>query len=419
MNSEILTKIRQPLIANSFYLYLANFADYLLAIIILPFIARALGPEQLGYVGLAQTFGIFILLIMEFGFPLMATRQIAREKNNPENIKLLIGQIFSFKLFLIPIILIISIIITQIVPIFYNYPHYILIVVVGSIFQGMAPTWYFMGIEKVSTVAFSKTIFRLIGFGLIFLFVRSSYDGWIVLFGYMISSICICLYLIKHLMNNLGSFRIRNESSIKAVWQKTKNSFFVTILPVIYNNLGVIIMSIIVNPLQLGFYYGASRIHGAFNTLYGPMGEAFYPRLASTDFEDHEKAKKIAKFFIYILFAIGLLFFLIIYFFAESIIFIILGENFLFATTTLKIFAIVLPLTAISHVLGRQWLMIRGNDSQYAKILLISSLIGTLALVATIRSYGIIAMPLSLIIYEFLTIIMIISFIKKKRKIDV
>ena len=163
MNSEILTKIRQPLVANSFYLYLANFADYLLALIILPFIARTLGPEQLGYVGLAQTFGIFILLIMEFGFPLMATRQIAREKNNPENIKLLIGQIFSFKLFLIPILLIISIIITQIVPIFYNYPHYILIVVVGSIFQGMAPTWYFMGIEKVSTVAFSKTIFRLIG----------------------------------------------------------------------------------------------------------------------------------------------------------------------------------------------------------------------------------------------------------------
>ena len=43
---------------------------------------------------------IFILLIMEFGFPLMATREVAREKNNPENIKVLIGQIFSFKLFL-------------------------------------------------------------------------------------------------------------------------------------------------------------------------------------------------------------------------------------------------------------------------------------------------------------------------------
>ena len=99
MKSKILSTNRKPLIANSFYLYLANFADYLLALLILPFIARALGPEQLGYVGLAQTFGIFILLIMEFGSPLMVTREVAREKNNPENIRLLISQSFSFNSF--------------------------------------------------------------------------------------------------------------------------------------------------------------------------------------------------------------------------------------------------------------------------------------------------------------------------------
>ena len=91
MISTILSKIRHPLVANSFYLYVAHFADYLLALIILPFIARVLGPEELGYVGLAQTFGIFILLIMEFGFPLTATRKVAREKNNPKNIKVLIN----------------------------------------------------------------------------------------------------------------------------------------------------------------------------------------------------------------------------------------------------------------------------------------------------------------------------------------
>tara|TARA_Y100001970_G_scaffold281852_1_gene393477 strand:- start:12718 stop:13977 length:1260 start_codon:yes stop_codon:yes gene_type:complete len=413
LKSKILSKIRNPLIANSFYLYLANFADYLLALIILPFIARALGPEHLGYVGLAQTFGIFILLIMEFGSPLMVTRQVAREKNNLENIKQLIGQTFSFKLFLIPLILLISIIVTWMVPVFYKHPHYVLIVVIGSIFQGLAPVWYFMGIEKIRTIAFSKTIVRLIGFGLIFLFVRSSHDGWIVLFGYMISSILICLYLIKNLVNILGSFSIGKRSSIKSIWQKSKDSFFVTILPVLYNNLGVIIMSTIVNPLQLGYYYGAARIHGAFNTLYGPMGEAFYPHLASMRSLDHDKAKQTAKFFLYILATIGFVFFLIIYFFAEPIILFILGENFLFAKTTLKIFAIVLPLTAISHVLGRQWLMISGNENQYVKILSISSLIAVLSIIFIIRSYGIIAMPLSLIIYEFLSIIMIVHFIRR------
>ena len=415
MISTILSKIRHPLVANSFYLYLAHFADYLLALIILPFIARVLGPEELGYVGLAQTFGIFILLIMEFGFPLMATREVAREKNNPENIKVLIGQIFSFKLFLIPVILILSAIVILMVPVFHENPHYVFIVVIGSIFQGMVPTWYFQGIEKLSTIAFSKTIFRLLGFSLIFLFVRSNQDGWIVLLAYMISSICICLYLFKYMVNIIGPFHLAGRSSIKAMWQKSKNSFFITILPVIYNNLSVIVMSIIVSPLQLGYYYGAARIHRAFNTLYGPVGQAFYPRLASTDSGNPEKAKQMTKKFFWILTTAGLLFFVMIYFFAEPIISLILGKEYLFAATTLKIFALSLPLTAIAHVLGRQWLMIRGNDNQYAKILLISSIMGVISIFVLIRSYGILAIPISLIIYELFTIILILGFLKRAR----
>ena len=415
MISTILSKIRHPLVANSFYLYLAHFADYLLALIILPFIARVLGPEELGYVGLAQTFGIFILLIMEFGFPLMATREVAREKNNPENIKVLIGQIFSFKLFLIPVILILSAIVILMVPVFHENPHYVFIVVIGSIFQGMVPTWYFQGIEKLRSVALSKTIFRLLGFSLIFLFVRSNQDGWIVLLSYMISSICICLYLFKYMVNIIGPFHLAGRSSIKVMWQKSKNSFFITILPVIYNNLSVIVMSIIVSPLQLGYYYGAARIHRAFNTLYGPVGQAFYPRLASTDSRNPEKAKQMTKKFLWIMTAAGFLFFVMIYFFAEPIISLILGEEFLFAATTLKIFAIGLPLTAISHVLGRQWLMIRRKDNQYSKILLISSIMGVISIFVLIRSYGILAIPISLIIYELLTIILILGFLKRVR----
>ena len=415
MISTILSKIRHPLVANSFYLYLAHFADYLLALIILPFIARVLGPEELGYVGLAQTFGIFILLIMEFGFPLMATREVAREKNNPENIKVFIGQVFAFKLFLIPIILILSAIVILIVPVFQENPHYVFIVVIGSIFQGMVPTWYFQGIEKLRSVALSKTIFRLLGFSLIFLFVRSNQDGWIVLLSYMISSICICLYLFKYMVNIIGPFHLAGRSSIKTMWQKSKNSFFITILPVIYNNITVIVMSIIVSPLQLGYYYGAARIHRAFNTLYGPVGQAFYPRLASTDSGNPEKAKQMTKKFLWIMTAAGFLFFVMIYFFAEPIISLILGEEFLFAATTLKIFAMGLPLTAITHVLGRQWLMIRRNDNQYAKILLISSSMGVISIFVLIRSYGILAIPISLIIYELLTIILILGFLKRAR----
>jgi len=110
------------------------------------------------------------------------------------------------------------------------------------------------------------------------------------------------------MVNIIGPFHLAGRSSIKAIWQKSKNSFFITILPVIYNNLSVIVMSIIVSPLQLGYYYGAARIHRAFNSLYGPVGQAFYPRLVSTDSGNPEKAKQMTKKFLWIMTAAGLLF---------------------------------------------------------------------------------------------------------------
>ena len=64
----MLSKIRQPLVANSFYLYIGHFADYLLLLFILPFISRALGPTALGHIGLAQTFSLLVMMFLEFGF---------------------------------------------------------------------------------------------------------------------------------------------------------------------------------------------------------------------------------------------------------------------------------------------------------------------------------------------------------------
>jgi len=402
-------------VANSIYLYSAQFLDYLLVLIVLPFTARMLGPEELGRIGLAGTFGIFILLIMEFGFPLMATREIAKGKNNPAKVKLFLGQLFSFKLFLIPIILILSFIATLVVPIFRYNPHYILIVVLGAIAEGLAPYWYFQGIEKMSSIAFSKTIFRSFGFLLILLFVRSPQDGWIVLMANTISRLCIGFYLYRFMLNKIGSFQLGKLRFVREIWHRAKHSFFITILPVIYNNLSVITLSIIVNPMQLGFYYGASRIHRALNTLYGPVGQAFYPHLTATKNENSLRAKILTKYFFWFMISMGSLFCISVYYFAEPIVNILLGESYIAAADTLKIFGIVLPLTAVSHVLGRQWLMAHEHDEQYLIILMISSILGFLSIFFMLGKFGIMAIPLSLIFFELISIIMILIFLSRKK----
>ena len=67
---------------------------------------------------------------------------------------------------------------------------------------------------------------------------------------------------------------------------------------------------------------------------------------------------------------------------------ILLSEEFLPAVNTLKLMGLVLPLTAISHVLGRQWLMVREKDLHFAFIQLIASIAGFTSILFMIDKFG-------------------------------
>ena len=98
MFSNYINENKRSLLTNSFYLYLSHFADYILALFLLPFIARSIGAIEFGKIGLTQTFGMLIILLMEFGSSLMATREVARLKKDKPNLKHFIEQLItSFK----------------------------------------------------------------------------------------------------------------------------------------------------------------------------------------------------------------------------------------------------------------------------------------------------------------------------------
>ena len=98
---------------------------------------------------------------MEFGSNLMATREISRIKQDKALAKSFIGKIYTIKLMIIPIVFILFIIAIT-VPIF-SENRLFLSIAVGSVFQGISPSWYFQGIENEKN-CFVKTVFRLIGF---------------------------------------------------------------------------------------------------------------------------------------------------------------------------------------------------------------------------------------------------------------
>ena len=411
MHLDLFNRNKSSLANNSFYLYISHFADYILTLFLLPFIARTIGAIELGLIGLAQTFGLLIILFMEFGSSLMATREVARIKDDQIALKFFVEKLTTFKIYLIPIALIASALLIIYSPIFYNKPHYVIIVILGAIFQGISPTWYFQGIEKMKVIALSKLFFRLIGFIIIISCVKSSNDAWIVLASFSLTSTLICLYLYFEIIKKIGLLTFTRPDQSKFIFTNSISSFLITIIPMIYQNISVIVLSVFVNPFQLGVYYGAARIYRGFNTLYGPISQAFFPIISSLENKNKTESKLLIRNYLILMIIIGSFFFIINYFLSEEIISAILGNEFSASSSLLRLFSIVLPLTAVSNALGRQWLLVINKESFYLIVLLVSSLIAFITFLFIINGFGIKAYPISLIIYEVSSIIMILIFL--------
>ena len=416
MSINLLDKNQTSFVANSFYLYVSHFSDYLLSLFILPLIARSIGAVEFGKIGIIQTFGILILLIMEFGSSLTATREISRIKNSAEKLKDFIGKLLTFKLITLSIVALISSLSALFIPVFRNNLFFLFLVILGSVFQGITPTWYFQGIEKMKSISISKTFFRFLGFIIIVVFVKTSKDSWIVLASFTFSSILICIYLYYKLLKQIGYFKLKSPVKSFSIYHQSIHSFLSSVIPVLNQNINLVLLSLYVSPIHIGYYYGANRIYRAFNTLYGPLSQAFYPIIAASDKNKGPDLNLIRNYTI-LIFLIGFLFYLINYVFAEKIILTFFGSDYFKSIEVLKLFSIVLPLTAISNSLGRQWLMASNKDAFYSLVQIISSVVSFLFFILFIRSHGIMAVPISLIFYELSSILIIsVYLIKYDRK---
>ena len=401
---------------NSLYLYISQFADYILAIFFIPFIAKTLGTLEFGKIGVIQTYGFLIIIFIEFGSSLFATREISRIKSSVEKLKFFIGIITTFKLILIPIVILFTFILSNFIPIFTNNLNYVIIVVIGSIFQGIAPIWFFLGIQDMKKIALSKLFFRFVGFLLIIFFIKSANDGWIVLASYSLASGLICIYLYIEMIKKTGLYNLAKPNSSFKLFQKSINSFLITVFPLAYQNVCVIILTMIVSPVQLGFYYGASRIYRVFNALFGPASQAFLPIVSEISESNSIKRNLFFLRYLFIITVTGFLLFFLCYYFSSKIILTFFGDQYFQSIEILKLFSFILPLTAISNALGRQWLIVINNDLNYALIQLLSFTIGIGVFLFFIKDKGIKSFPLSLIAYETISILLSLLIILKNEK---
>ena len=87
------TSERKRLFANMASLFTLQGANYLLPLIIVPYLVRVLGPENFGRVAFAQAFIQHFVVLTDYGFNLGSTRAVAAYRGDSQKLGGIIGAV--------------------------------------------------------------------------------------------------------------------------------------------------------------------------------------------------------------------------------------------------------------------------------------------------------------------------------------
>ena len=71
-----MNKEKKIIVKNYIALLFIQGANFILPLIILPYLVRVLGSEKFGLVMIAQSVAIFLTIIVDFGFNISATKEV-------------------------------------------------------------------------------------------------------------------------------------------------------------------------------------------------------------------------------------------------------------------------------------------------------------------------------------------------------
>ena len=92
-------KIRnnKRLFGNTFYLYIFQVISYVFPLITVPYLVRVLGTDTFGIIAFFSSFILYFQVIVDYGFNLSATRDVAVYKNNPIKVSGLFFSVLAIK----------------------------------------------------------------------------------------------------------------------------------------------------------------------------------------------------------------------------------------------------------------------------------------------------------------------------------
>ena len=163
--NEIKTKNKSQkrlLIENIVSLSLLQWVNYLVPLLLIPFLVRSLGIEVFGLVMFAQSVSTIFIIFSDLGFSITGTRKISIHTDDKKQISEIFWDITTIKAATLILLFGVLLILIAFVPKFSKEPLLFIFSYGVTIGSTVFPSWFFQGIQKMKTITVVNATAKLI-----------------------------------------------------------------------------------------------------------------------------------------------------------------------------------------------------------------------------------------------------------------
>lgn len=355
-------------------MYAVHFATYFLPLAVIPFVARILGPEQWGWLSMFQSFALYASMLIEYGFGLSGTRDVARLHTDPAARARVLADVTAAKLILFTGLATPIAVLWFVVPMFQQHARLFFCALFFAVAQGASLVWYLQGAGQTARIAKAELVSRALATLGVFVFLRQPDQGWLLLLFNACAATASVVIALVQIKADTPLLRPTFAGGLHALRTGLSMFFFRSAVS-LYTLGNAFILGLFVAPQFVGYYSGAERISKGFLGLMQPLSQSLYAQLNRSN-ESNPQA--LGRFSVMLLACVGAALGAVIWIAAPLLVRILLGPGFEPSIAPLRILALLPFLVGLGTALGMNWMLPRGLDRQFNTVIAAAGLLNVL-----------------------------------------
>lgn len=405
-------KSHKIIVQNTGYLSLIEIMRLALPFIALPYVIRTIGADKYGTIVFAQTVISYFVIFVNFGIDVSAVKDVAINRNNRDNLSLVVSSVMIVKSFLCLLAFFVLLLGMMFIPYLAKERLLYLFAFFTCFSEILFPVWFYQGVEKMKYLTFIRLVSIIFYTLTVFIFVRSSEDYINVVLLQSIGCILsggVSFYVllkIERIRLSFPGFSILKCCFVDSI------PFFISRLSVVLNNgMAKLVSGIFFSMDAVAAFDLAQKIATTAMIPMQMMNQAVYPHIANT-----KSLSFIRKYLIINVF-LSLIASLFVYVMSPYIISIFAGTQLNSAVLLLRILCLWIFVGGITSYIGAPVLVSFGYSKPFNRSVILSTvsllLIYLLCYLADI--FSIYNFAITLVLSEFIILIYRFYFCLKLR----